>query len=135
MIQATNIVTYLEMIPDPRTFRCRHNCIDVVAITLLSKICGAEGWEDMHEFGLSREDWLRTFLELPAGIPSPDTFRRIISHIDPSSFLEALLEWMKAVREVIPGLVNIDGKSLCSTMKEGGKIPFILSRPGARRTI
>lgn len=119
MIQASNIITYIEMIPDPRTYRLEHKFVDVVAITLLSKICGAEGWEDMHEFGMSRKDWLSTFLELPAGIPSPDTFRRIISHIDPTAFLEAFLDWIRATQEVVPGLVSIDGKTLRSTLKRG----------------
>ena len=125
MLKAANIVTYLEMIPDPRTFRCCHNCVDVVAISLLSKICGAEGWEDICEFGASRKDWLHSFLELPAGIPSPDTFRRIISHIDPDAFLEAFLEWIRAVREVVPSLVNIDGKSLRATAKSSNPIHVV----------
>jgi predicted transposase YbfD/YdcC len=56
-------------------------------------------------------------MELPAGIPSPDTFRRVISHIEPDAFLEAFLEWMKAVQEVLPEVVNIDGKTLRSTLK------------------
>lgn len=121
MISA-NIVSYLEMIPDPRTFRLEHNLVDVVAIALLSKICGAEGWEDMHEFGTSRKDWLITFLPLPSGIPSPDTFRRIICAIDPSAFLEAFLEWLGAVEKTVPGLISIDGKSIRSTI--GGENPL-----------
>jgi predicted transposase YbfD/YdcC len=115
MISA-NIVTYLEMIPDPRTYRLEHNLTDVVAIALLAKICGADGWEDMQEFGLSRKEWLATFLELPSGIPSPDTFRRIICAIDPSAFLEAFLGWLASVEKTVPGLVSIDGKSIRSTM-------------------
>ncbi len=113
---AANIVTYLEMIPDPRTYRLEHKLTDVVAIALLAKVCGADGWEDIHEFGLSRHDWLTTFLELPAGIPSPDTFRRVICAVDPSAFLEAFLEWLGSVEKIVPGLISIDGKSIRSTM-------------------
>jgi len=127
MIQAVSITTYLEIIPDPRTYRIQHRFVDVVTIALLSKICGAEGWEDIHEFGVSRRDWLKTFLELPADIPSPDTFRRIISHIDPSAFLEAFLEWMQRVQKLIPALVNIDGKTLRSTLKRGDHPLHIVS--------
>lgn len=119
MIPAVNITTYLEMIPDPRKCRLEHKLIDVIAVALLAKVCGAEGWEDMQEFGVSRKNWLRTFLELPSGIPSPDTFRRIISHLDPTAFLEAFLEWMKAVQEIMPELISIDGKTLRSTIKRG----------------
>jgi predicted transposase YbfD/YdcC len=114
---AVNISTYLEMIPDPRTFRIKHRLVDVVAITILSKICGAEGWEDMQEFAMSRKDWLQTFLDLPGGIPSPDTFRRVISSLDPSAFIEAFLEWLKAVKDVIPKQICIDGKTLRSTIQ------------------
>lgn len=127
MIPAANILMYLEMIPDPRTFRLKHRLIDVVAIAILSKICGAEGWEDMHEFAESREEWLRSFMELPGGIPSPDTFRRIISHIEPTAFLSAFLEWMKAVQDILPELVSIDGKTLRSTIKYGSSPLHIVS--------
>jgi predicted transposase YbfD/YdcC len=119
MIQSVHMTTYFEYIPDPRTFRTAHQLVDIVAIALLSKLCGAEGWEDMHEFGNTRKEWLSTFLELPSGIPSPDTFRRVICGIDPSAFLESVLDWMKAVQEVLPGLVSIDGQTLRSTLKRG----------------
>lgn len=112
-----NISTYLEMIPDPRTFRLKHRLVDIVAIAILSKICGAEGWEDMQEFAMSRKEWLQTFLELPGGIPSPDTFRRVISALDPSAFIEAFLEWLKAVKDTVPALVCIDGKTLRSAAR------------------
>jgi len=120
-----NIITYLEMIPDPRTVRCTHLMTDIVAIALLAKICGADGWEDMHEFGCSRQDWLSSFLELPSGIPSPDTFRRIMSSVDPSAFLEAFLEWMKAVQSKASELISIDGKSICSAAKSDNPIHIV----------
>ena len=127
MIQATNITVYIEMIPDPRTYRLEHSFVDVVTIALLAKICGAEEWEDMEEFGQSRISWLRSFLELPAGIPSPDTFRRVISHIEPTAFLEAFLEWIQAVKHVMPEVVSIDGKTLRSASKRGNSPLHIVS--------
>ncbi len=127
MIQATNISIYIEMIPDPRTCRLDHDFVGIVTIALLAKICGAEGWEDMEEFGLSRIDWLQSFLELRAGIPSPDTFRRVICHIDPTAFLEAFLEWIKAVQNIVPELINIDGKTLRSASKRGEHSLHIVS--------
>ncbi len=127
MIVAANILTYLEMIPDPRTFRLRHRLVDVVAISILSKICGAEGWEDMQEFAESRKEWLETFMELPGGVPSSDTFRRIISHIEPTAFLNAFLEWMRAVQEILPELISIDGKTLRSAVKHGSGPLHIVS--------
>jgi predicted transposase YbfD/YdcC len=134
MISA-NIVTYLQMIPDPRTYRLEHNLTDVVAIALLAKICGADGWEDIQEFGLSRKEWLATFLELPSGIPSPDTFRRIICAIDPSAFLEAFLEWLGSVEKIVPGLVSIDGKSIRSTMAGERPLHIVSAWSEANRMI
>jgi predicted transposase YbfD/YdcC len=127
MIPAANILTYLEMIPDPRTFRLKHRLVDVVAIAILSKICGAEGWEDMYEFAESRKEWLESFMELPGGLPSPDTFRRIISNIEPTAFLSAFLEWIKAVQDILPELVSIDGKTLRSAVKHGSGPLHIVS--------
>lgn len=86
---------------------------------ILSKICGAEGWEDMCEFAESRKEWLQSFMELPGGVPSPDTFRRVLCSIDPSAFLDAFVEWMNGVRNVVPSLVSIDGKTLRSAAKYG----------------
>ena len=69
-----NIVSYLETIPDPRSVRFCHSLTDIFAIAFLAKIYGASRWEDMREFGCSRKKWLSTFLKLPNGISSPDTF-------------------------------------------------------------
>ena len=125
MIQAPKILTYFEMIPDPRKCRQEHNLIDIITITLLSKLCGATGWEDMSSFGEGREEWLRIFLELPQGIPSPDTFRRVISAIDPEAFLEAFLEWTTALSNTPSKLVAIDGKTLRGTEVEGKPLHIV----------
>jgi predicted transposase YbfD/YdcC len=136
MIQTTNILTYLEMIPDPRTFRLKHRLVDVVAIAILAKICGAEGWEDMNEFALSRKEWLGSFLELPGGTPSPDTFRRVVCNIQPDAFLEAFLEWIKSVQEILPELVSLDGKTLRSAIKYGsGPLHIVNAWCGKNRMI
>jgi hypothetical protein len=51
--------------------------MDILAITILAVICGADDWTDLETFGRLRHDWLKTFLALPGGIPSHDTFRRV----------------------------------------------------------
>jgi len=126
-MMATNpkILTYFEMIPDPRRCRITHSLVEIIAIAVLSKICGADGWEDMTIFGESRKEWLGTFLQLPGGVPCPDTFRRVISCIDPQAFLEAFLEWASSVSEVIPKMVSIDGKTLCSTLVDGRPLHIV----------
>ena len=124
-MQAPKIFTYFEMIPDPRKCRQEHNLIDIITIALLSKLCGATGWEDMTSFGEGREEWLRTFLELPQGIPSPDTFRRVISTIEPKAFLDAFLEWTTALSNTPSQLVAIDGKTLRGTDIDGKPLHIV----------
>jgi hypothetical protein len=70
---------------DPRVVgRCDHRLLDVVVITLLAVLCGAEDWSDIELFGKTRKEWLSTFLPLPNGIPSHDTFRRGLGELDRS---------------------------------------------------
>ena len=75
-----SFLTHFSALEDPRleTHRNkRHLLSDILALTILSVICGAESWVDVEEFGRSKEEWLRNFLELPEGIPSHDTIGRL----------------------------------------------------------
>jgi hypothetical protein len=77
------IEAHFSKVTDPRKDRTKeHKLIDIIAIAICAVICGAEGWTDIENFGKSKELWLRTFLELPNGIPSHDTFGRVFSMID-----------------------------------------------------
>jgi predicted transposase YbfD/YdcC len=108
------IEEHFSKVTDPRKDRTKdHKLIDIIAIAICGVICGAEGWVDIENFGKSKELWLRTFLELPNGIPSHDTFGRVFSMIDAQQFQLAFWEWVCAVNELILGqVVNIDGKCL-----------------------
>src|SRR5207247_6825709 len=75
-------------------------------------LCGAEGWVDIESFGKTKEAWLKTFLELPNGIPSHDTFGRVFARIDPKQFEECFVNWVRGVTEKITGVVAIVGKTL-----------------------
>ena len=109
-----SIIEHFGHLEDPRVVgRSDHNLIDLVVIAIVATICGAEGWTDMEEFAVAREGWLRTFLELPSGIPTDDTFRRFFSRLKPSSFEQAFTSWTKALAgSMSEKLVAIDGKSL-----------------------
>ncbi len=111
------IAKSFSQVTDPRKDRTKeHKLIDIIAIAICAVICGAEGWTDVENFGKSKEAWLRTFLELPNGIPSHDTFGRVFSMIDAQQFQLAFWEWVWAVNEIIQGqIVNIDGKCLCGS--------------------
>lgn len=114
---AVSLETLIECfadLPDPRIDRCkRHKLIDVVVIGLCAVICGAEGPTDMETFGETKAEWLQQFLELPFGIPSHDTFGRVLSILAPAEFARCLLKWVnKQVK--LPGgeIVALDGKTL-----------------------
>lgn len=98
---------------DPRRAQGqRHRLVDVVVMAICAVICGAEGWVDVAEFGQSKKEWFKTFLELPGGIPSHDTFRRVFGLIDPEAFQERFRSWVQAVNVLSAGqVVAVDGKT------------------------
>ena len=108
------IEEYFSKVSDPRVERTRdHKLIDIIAIAIGTVIYGAEGWVDIELFGKSKLPWLKTFLELPNGIPSHDTFGRVFARIDAQQFQVAFYEWVWAVNDIIQGqIINIDGKQL-----------------------
>ena len=108
------IEAHFSKINDPRINRTKeHNLIDILTIALCAVICGAEGWVDIENFGNNKIIWLKTFLELPNGIPSHDTFGRVFSLIDAQEFQTAFYEWVLAVNEIIQGqIISLDGKCL-----------------------
>ncbi len=105
---------------DPRVIgRCDHRLLDIVAITLLAVMCGAEDWPDIEQFGVTRREWLSTFLELPQGIPSHDTFRRVFGLLDRTQFATCLFRWTQALHEATGGtLIAIDGKTLRRSLRK-----------------
>jgi predicted transposase YbfD/YdcC len=108
------IAEHFGKVKDPRVERTKeHKLMDMIVIAICAVICGAEGWTDIENFGNSKLPWLKTFLELPNGIPSHDTFGRVFSRPDAQQFQLAFYEWVWAVNDVIQGqLINIDGKRL-----------------------
>jgi hypothetical protein len=68
-------------------------------ITICATICGANDWEAIAEYGRTKQDWLKTWLELPNGIPSPDTFSRVLARIKPAELQKCFMGWMSAVAE------------------------------------
>lgn len=105
---------HFESLPDPRIDRQKlHKLIDIISISICAALCGAEGWTDVEEFGKAKKDWFQTFLELPNGIPSHDTFGRFFSLLDPQAFQDTFLQWVQSVNDLFKGqVVAIDGKCL-----------------------
>jgi hypothetical protein len=82
-----DLETYFAGLEDPRVERTKqHKLLDILIIAICGIICGAEGWVEIEEFGKAKEEWLKTMLELPNGIPSHDTFGRVFARLDPVKF-------------------------------------------------
>jgi predicted transposase YbfD/YdcC len=116
-------LNYFSNLTDPRVERTReHSLEDILFIAIASIICGAESWYDMEEFGKAKEEWLKTFLRLPSGIPSHDTFNRLFSSLNPEELEKSFVCWTKAVAKLSEGeVVAIDGKSMCGTRNQSNK--------------
>ncbi len=109
-----SIRTHFADLKDPRMERTRHhNLMDILVIAICAVICGAEGWLDIETYCLAKFPWLKTFLELPNGIPSHDTFRRVFCLLDPTAFLQCFQRWIDALSTGL-GIkrIAIDGKAV-----------------------
>jgi predicted transposase YbfD/YdcC len=115
------LLEHFATVPDPRIARQRwHKLSDILVIAVCAVLCGAESYPAIEDFGYEREDWLGQFLELPAGIPSHDTFNRVLRLVDPVELQSCFLRWMQAVAEVTDGeVVAIDGKALRRSFAKG----------------
>ncbi|QDV37462.1 ISAs1 family transposase [Tautonia plasticadhaerens] len=108
------LTRYFVDLPDPRVDRTKKHALgDILVIALCATIAGADSCEEVERFGRAKHAWLKTFLALPNGIPSHDTFYRVFARFDPKRFAGAVARWMEAVCEVT-GLrhVAIDGKAV-----------------------
>jgi len=106
---------HFQALEDPRedNHNRLHNLHDILVIAILGTICGADGWTEICEFAEAKLEWLQTFLELPHGIPSHDTFGRIFSLLDSGKFEECFLAWIKSLSiDLQNEIISIDGKSL-----------------------
>ena len=105
---------HFDDLEDPRMDRTRlHELLDIITITICGVVCGADSWVEIEDFGRSKESWLKTFLRLPNGIPSHDTFGRVFSLLSPKKFAECFMSWVSTISELTKGqVVAIDGKSV-----------------------
>jgi predicted transposase YbfD/YdcC len=113
-LPSTSIGAHFATLTDPRVDRSKvHPLGEMVTIALCAVICGADDWVAVETFGREKRAWLETFLALPGGIPSHDTFGRVFSRLDPEEFRRCFLNWVRAAVGA-PGeqVVAVDGKTL-----------------------
>ena len=127
MSQQISIQAHFSVLPDPRIDRRRrHELLDILVIALCAGLCGIDDWAGVELFATLKEDWFRTFLKLPGGIPSHDTFGRVFSRLDPKAFEACFRNWIASLAEAATeGVVAIDGKSLRGSFDTAsGKSPL-----------
>ena len=128
-VAGASLRAHFAALPDPRVERTkRHRLLDVVTIAVCAVLCGADTWVDTEAWGKAKLAWLRTWLELPNGIPSHDTFGRVFAALDAAAFEACFLGWVRDLAAITAGqVVAIDGKTLRrSHDRTGGKGPLHL---------
>jgi len=120
------LISIFNQVEDPRSHINKlHNLIDILLIGIISVICGAETWKQMVGFAKSKEEFLRTFLELPNGIPSEDTINRVFTSIDSIQLENCFIEWVSSIADLSLGqIIAIDGKTIRGAKHKGKKSPI-----------
>jgi predicted transposase YbfD/YdcC len=120
-----NWQTFFQDVPDFRiNRRKKHNLLDILVISVCAVVCGADDFEEIAMYGTQKGSFLKTFLELPNGIPSHDTFNRVFKFLDKDAFGDSLYRWSKEILSKLSNQytqINIDGKVLRATAKSGSK--------------
>ena len=107
-----SLMAHFEGIADPRVDRRKlHKLIDIIVIALCAMIAGCDTCDEFEIFGNSHLEWLKSFLELPNGIPSHDTFERVFARIDPKQFKQCFANWTKSLVGIFSGVIAIDGQT------------------------
>lgn len=116
-----NPLKYFSELTDPRVERNREHLLEeILLIAIAAVLSGAESWNDIADYGEDKQDWLKTFLSLPSGIPSHDTFNRVFAALDPEQMEKGFMAWVSSIAKLTAGeVVAIDGKTLCGTREQG----------------
>lgn len=109
-----SLLTHFAQLKDPRDERGKeHLLLDIASIAICAVICGAESWTDIEQYGQSKLDWLKTFLALPNGIPTHDTFARLFARLDPEQMQQCFVRWITAISRLTQGeVIAVDGKTV-----------------------
>lgn len=112
--EKVSFMDHFDSLIDPRSGNAlRHNFFDILVIALCAAVCGVDSWYDVEDFGAAKHDWLRTFLALPHGIPSHDTFNRVFAALNPDELGACFIAWTQAVATKTEGeVITVDGKTL-----------------------
>ena len=118
-----NPLKYFAELRDPRVERTREHLLEeILLMTIAAVLSGAGSWNEIEGYGKAKRLWFKGFLKLPGGIPSHDTFNRVISGLDPAELEKGFAAWVSSIAKLTAGeVVAIDGKALCGTREAGKK--------------
>ncbi len=110
-------LNHFDSIVDPRIERCKkHNLLDILLLAISAVVSGAEGWEDIEDFGHLKLDWLRKYRDFKAGIPKHDTIARVICRLKADEIEHAFQSWISSLVKVTGcDVIAIDGKTARSS--------------------
>jgi predicted transposase YbfD/YdcC len=118
-----------ENIEDPRSTKNQlYTVSEILLVTLCAVICGANGWCDVENYGKSKIEHLRQYIDYNNGVPSDDTIRRFYRNINPSAFEQLFREWVSNLaKKVEARVIAIDGKSLRHSFDGDGNMLHMIS--------
>ncbi len=113
-IMKTSLHKCLQWLPDPRTNNKQHLLIDIIILTIIAVISGAESWDSIELYGNKKKHFLSKILKLPNGIPSHDTINRVISSLNAEKFNVLFIDWVNSIKNnnILKEVIAIDGKTL-----------------------
>lgn len=124
-----SVLQHFQHIQDPRVDRTKHHgLMEIMTIALFAVLSGADGFVAIETYGKAKQQWLESFLELPYGIPSHDTFARVFAALEPKEFEDSFLSWVSSITERLGvELIHIDGKTAKGSYDREGKLKALHS--------
>lgn len=127
-LQETSIMLSFSVLPDPRKNRNQvYSLFDIITITVLAVLCGADDWVEISFWGEANQQWLRERGICSNGIPSHDTFSRFFRFVDPKAFEKCFISWTQRITKIVGGVIALDGKTICNSGIGGEKAIHLVS--------
>ena len=122
-MELKKLMEHISIIPDYRqAWKVEHKLSDILLLTICAVISGAEGWEDIEDFGETHLDFLKQYGDFENGIPVHDTIARVVSCISPAKFHECFINWMRDCHSSNDkDVIAIDGKALPYSYDKSGR--------------
>ena len=115
-LNETSIMLSFSVLPDPRKKRNQnYSLFDIVTVTILGILCGADDWVEISLWGEANLSWLQHHGICLNGIPSHDTFSRFFRFLDSSAFEKCFIMWTQRISKVVGGVIALDGKTICNS--------------------